>query len=101
MDLQYKWFDTDVNAAENDSTPPLYMATQLGRAEAVSMLLEARADVNAAKTMLYVAAQLGRAEVARMLLEAKADVNAAKNNGVTLLCIAACNEHTEAVAMLG
>jgi ankyrin repeat protein len=43
----------------------------------------------------------GYAEAVSMLLEAEADVNVARNDGVTPLYVAAHNGHAEVVTMLG
>jgi ankyrin repeat protein len=69
------------------------MAAQEGHTAVVAALLEARADVNAAKndgaTPLFMAAQKGHTAVVAALLEARADVNAATDDGATPLFIAA------------
>jgi hypothetical protein len=68
------------------------------------MLLEAKADVNAAgddgTTPLHIAAEEGHAEAVRMLLEAKADVNAASDTGRTALRQALVSGSKECVQLL-
>ena len=67
-------------------------------------MLEAKADVNAAKTdsvtSLYIASQKGHTDIVKLLLEAKADVNAADTDGVTSLYMASQNGHTDIVKLL-
>jgi regulator of sigma E protease len=81
----------DVNACENHS--PLMVAAAAGDVEAVRLLLEHKANVNApdsdGKTALHIAAVMGRAEVAGELLKAGAALNARDQLGRTPLLDAA------------
>ncbi|MFB3111225.1 MAG: ankyrin repeat domain-containing protein, partial [Gemmatimonadales bacterium] len=67
---------------EQYGVTPLWRASLNGDTETVKLLLDANADVNAARktdgvTPLYVASQNGHTETVKLLLDAKADVNAA------------------------
>lgn len=68
-------------------TKPLPIAALYGRPEAVALLLELGADVNAANkdggTALHAAAFLGRAEIVETLLEAGADQSLKNERGET------------------
>ena len=83
---------------------PLFHASAKGFAEAVRVLVEAGADVNATKYVgrrpLHPAAEGGRTEVTRILLGAGADPNARERAGVTALQLAANRGHVEIVEML-
>ena len=71
----------DPSAATKDGLTPLYLAAQAGNARLVSLLIDAKADVNAlhrprgllAHTPIVVAAGSGDVDVVRMLLDAGAD----------------------------
>ena len=82
----------------------LMEASSHGHAEAVLMLLERGADVNAASsggwTALMGASCRGHAEVATLLLERGANVNAAKDDNSTALNMARINGHTELAELL-
>ena len=85
---------------------PLEWAARRGNAEAVKVLLDNKANVNASRTndgatALHIAAHEGHVEVLKMLLENKADVNASlADNGSTALYVAAEKGHVEVVRML-
>ena len=91
----------DVNVKGTDDRTALWVAAWKGHAEIVKLLLESKADVNAANiysaTALIVASQT---DIVKALLEAKADVNAAHANGGTALSRAASIGNTEIVRML-
>jgi len=61
----------DVNAKDNDGQTALYWASCSGRAEVVTLLLDAKADVNTkdnnGQTALYWASYYGHAEVVKLL----------------------------------
>ena len=81
----------NVNARDSRDTTLLMYAASSGSAEAVKLLLDSGADVNAknqfANTALTLAAD--QPEKARLLIEKGADVNAATKLGRTPLMIAA------------
>jgi len=85
---------------------PLYMASQNGHSEVVSMLLAKEGvDVNQADnggfTPLYIASENGHAEVVSMLLAKQGvHVNQAEEDGWTPLCIASKKGHADVVSML-
>lgn len=68
----------------------LMLASENGYAKVVRLLLEAGADINAAKfdgaTALMLASQIGNTEVVRILLNHGAKVNAACDKGITPSC---------------
>jgi ankyrin repeat protein len=86
-------FSTDPNGVT-----PLHMASQLGRDDAVLLLLKSKADVNAKDnsgfTPLHYATMLGRGRgAAKILLESGADVNAKNISGQTPLQLALIMNH--------
>ena len=91
-------------AADNRGGGPLHRAVRKADTEALRMLLEAGADVNAqgrmSDTPLHIAARVRNIAAIRVLLEAGADVNAQGDNGDTPLHHAARNGDTEALRML-
>jgi len=86
----------DVNAvAVNTGIAPLHWAVQLNRIDAISILLEAGADIDARdrdyETPLHSAcryADPGRAAIACLLLERGADAGAHRHDGKTPLGVA-------------
>ena len=84
--------------------PPMLFAANRGHLEVVRLLLEARADQNAAMqngtAALMAAAGNAHLEVVRVLLEAGADQNAARQDGTTLLMLTAFNGDLEVVRVL-
>ena len=96
---------SDVDVRNKYGVTPLWIASQKGHTGIVKLLLEAKADVNAARktngvTPLFMASQNGHTEVVKLLLAAKADVNAADQGGVTPLWIAVKKGRTEIVRLL-
>ena len=95
-----------MNQASDNGTTPLYIASEKGHAEVVSILL-AKQGVNVNQTMndgatpLYAASLQGHTEVVSMLL-AKQGVgaNQAMKGGCTPLWIASRYGHTEVVSLL-
>ena len=89
--------------AETDGCTALMSAAQGGQEAVTRLLLEHRADVNAARsdgyTALMLAAQGGHTAVTSLLLESHADVRAADNTSFNALMQAALYGH-EAVAEL-
>lgn len=89
-----------------DSGNVLTMATHLGRASVVELLLKLRKlDINYQEkrdhyTSLMLAANFGYAEVAQKLLEYKADPNCASLCQVTALMLAASRGYESIVQML-
>jgi ankyrin repeat protein len=97
----------DLNCVEDKyGMTPLYIASQEGHAEVVSMLL-AKQGVNVNQAMnngvtpIYIASQEGHAEVVSMLLAKHGvKVNQAMNDGATPLYTASQEGHAEVVSML-
>jgi ankyrin repeat protein len=84
----------DVDVRGKKGGTPLYMAARKGYGEIVKLLIERRADVNAAEstgllTPLILALQNGHEDVAGILLSAGADAKLANRDGVTPLFMAA------------
>jgi ankyrin repeat protein len=84
---------------------PLHVAARAGKPKVVRVLLDAKADVNAATTTgavpLHFAAASGSAETIGLLLDRDADVNAREPQwGQTPLMFAAAAGRTEAVTLL-
>jgi len=94
----------DFNSVISDCATPLYMASQLGSVDLVSMLPAFDAEVNAAcpngQTPLYVASANGHAEIVERLLKAGANASAVYEGGVTALYAAAFNGHADVVRSL-
>jgi N-acyl-D-amino-acid deacylase len=97
--------DRGVSASEPDAdgVPPLMHAAAVGSLDAMKLLLERRADVNATSTFGSTALMWSvtdRAKV-RLLLDHGADVNVAARSGRTALVIAAfANPSAPVVRML-
>ena len=68
----------DPNAESSPGRPALFLATRQGNAEAVSLLIDAGADIHATTVdgaILVTAAREGYREIVEMLLDAGADVD--------------------------
>ncbi len=81
----------------------LGVASQIGYAEGVKLLIEAGADLNQGcdgATPLYIASQNGHAEALEILIQAGADLNQGPDDGATPLFIASQNGHAKAVEIL-
>jgi ankyrin repeat protein len=94
-----------VNIAQGDGMTALHWAASKGNAEMASLLLRARANVNAvtrigAYTPLHVASEVGSAPVVQALLKAGADPKAATTTGVTPLHLAAMAGSVGAITAL-
>ena len=95
--------DTQINRQAAIGFTPLCLASQMGHAEVVQILLNAGADKEVTTTggcaPLYVASRDGHAEVVQILLDAGADKEAAQS-GLPSLYIASQNNHAEVVQNL-
>jgi ankyrin repeat protein len=91
----------DVNQSARNAmrVRPLHAAAAADHVEIAQMLLERRADPNAAQQMgfrpLHEVALLGRMPMAKLLLEHGADVNARSDDGKTALTFALQGKHEE------
>jgi ankyrin repeat protein len=97
--------EANVNQADNENgITPLIIASGLGRADIVKLLLAKGANVNKASkegwTPLYEASINGRANVVKVLLNKGADVNKADKFGKTPLHGASYLGRTEVVKVL-
>ena len=96
----------DLDQVTDDGTTALHIAWRKGHAEIASMLLDAGADKDRARskdgaTPLILAAQHGNLEITRLLLNAGADKEKARQNGgETPLMVASQRQHTEVVRLL-
>jgi N-acyl-D-amino-acid deacylase len=91
------------NAPDVDGTPPLMHAAAVGSLDAMALLLERRADVNARGALGHTALMWSVTDPAkvRLLLAHGADVNVAARSGRTALIIAAfANPSAEVVGLL-
>jgi ankyrin repeat protein len=94
-----------VNGRDESGRTALIDAASRGQAEAVRMLLDAGADVEAKtkiekKTALLLAADQGHVKIVQMLIGNRSNVNARDGNGKTALIIAAARGHTDIVQLL-
>ena len=89
--------------ASNDGWP-LYIASNAGHAEVVTLLLEAGANVNAVNkdgcTALTGASIQGQTQVVKLLLTAGANVNTIGPAGFTAITLAADKGHAKVVKLL-
>jgi uncharacterized protein len=91
-----------------DDFTPLHLAAYFGRTEAVALLIDAGADIDATASNsfltrvrpLHSAAAGGHLECCRLLLAAGADVNAQQGGGFTALDAARQNHDEALVALL-
>ena len=95
-----EWRVVDVRGVE-----PLALTYARGHAEAARLLLQARADVDAAarscgRTALHRAAEAGHLAAVTALLDGGADATLAARNGVCALQAAASRGHLEIVSLL-
>ena len=83
---------------------PLHTAAGLGNAEAIKLLVERKADIEArnmlGQTPLHRAAIGGNAEAIKLLVERKANIEAREIDGQTPLHLAASTGKTEAIKVL-
>jgi len=96
----------DLNATDRDGATALIRAALDNRPEAVELLVDLGADVNAraeggdGRTALMVAASLGHSEVVRiLLLSPEIDINA-QSKGLTALILADYNDQPEVRQLL-
>jgi len=96
----------DVNAQARNAMKvrPIHAAAATAQLEALRMLVERGADVNARQqagfTALHEAASTGQIEFARLLLDHGADVNAKTDDGKTVLTLAIEASQNEMVKFL-
>lgn len=96
----------DINARDSEfGMTPLSWAALLDQTEAIELLIQKGADVNAKNrdggTPLHAAAFLGRTEAAELLIQKDADVNAKNNNGETPLDATSADwETTKSIATI-
>ena len=84
--------------------PPLLIAAESGRTEAVCMLLERGADINASaydgQTPFFSACWNGQLEMAKLLHQRRADISQADQDGTAPLHAAACRGHLHIMKFL-
>src|SRR6267378_4981357 len=93
---------SDVNLKDQKETTPLMYAAAFGSLDAMKILVEAGADVNA-KNALSVSSLLwcaGDLEKVRLLVSKGADVNARSKQGQTPLLIAASHDGASEIVKL-
>src|SRR5262249_35771267 len=88
----------------NDGFTPLLSAAAYQKPEAMKVLIEAGANVNAknvhAAAALHYAAMYGYDDVVAMLIERKADINALTDQGDTPVALAIAHGRREATRLL-
>ena len=94
-----------IDVSDNNGVTPLMIAALWGRLDYLTLLLDARADINIAakrgRTALHMAAESREgAECLKELLARGAGINVKTRNRYTPLHIAACNGNTETVNAL-
>jgi ankyrin repeat protein len=94
-----------VNGSDESGRTALIDAASRGQAEAVRILLDAGADVEAKtkiekNTALLLAADQGHVKIVQMLIGNRSNVNVRDGNGKTALIIAAARGHTDIVQLL-
>jgi ankyrin repeat protein len=99
-----RFLSGDVNARDNKGYTPLFLAAYNGHLHCVTMLLDAKADIDAivsGATALMVASRDGNLDVVNALIEARADVNM-QNTAGTALSVACgrTNNHNIIAALL-
>ena len=96
----------NVNGGAEDKTLPLHAAAMMGYGDAVGLLLERNASIDAfapvdpAHNALMYAASFNHVQVVVLLLEKGANVNLSDPEGITALHIAAKLGHLEVVRLL-
>ena len=93
------------NAKNKDQKTPLHIATEKGNIEAMKVILEKKAPVNAQecyldRTPLHIAVKRGDHRAIQLLLEKGANVNAKEFFGTTPLHIAAKRDNLQAIQLL-
>lgn len=96
--------DVCLTAGPRQGLTPLLAAACSGYGRTVRYLIDAGADVNAARadgyTALMYSAQKGQTDILAELIAAGADVNATRGDGFTPLMLAAINGQTDCVRLL-
>jgi len=94
----------DPNCANQGRYTPLYMASERGGAEVISLLIEAGSKLSWALSngmaAQHIAAQNGHVAVVKQLLEARADLEQATETGFTALYLSSMNGHRDVVQYL-
>jgi hypothetical protein len=96
----------DITKSSKSVAPPLYYASLTGLIEAVRLLLESGADVNArggddgSGSALQAASAGGHGQIVQRLLESGADVNAREGDGGSALQAASAGGHDRIVQRL-
>ena len=103
LDLEFVQSHPDWEPMPNPA-PPLFIAAASGKVEAVCLLLERGADVNAAafdgQTPFFTACSNGNLEMAQLLHGQKADVDMPDQDGTAPVHAAACNGHVHIMKFL-